>query len=109
MAISGSRSDPAADGTDRRTQVRSGIPPYGVDRHGDARRSRQDQRLSSPRNVNRKPADDPWREMAHFEYVYADCWRQAFILGAIQPFQMRYFSSIPGYWPGMNGSDSCAF
>jgi hypothetical protein len=26
------------------------------------------------------PAEAPWREMAHFEYEYADCWRQAFIL-----------------------------
>jgi hypothetical protein len=100
MAISGTRTDPAIGGKDRRTQVRSGIPPYGVDRHGHARRPRQDQRLSSPRNVNRKPADDPWREMAPFEYEYADCWRQALILDVIQPFQMRYVSSISGHCQG---------
>lgn len=34
----------------------------------------------------RYPAEAPWREMAHIEYEYADCWRQALILGVIRPF-----------------------
>ena len=100
MAISGTRTDPAIDGTDRRTQVRSGIPPYGVDRYGDARRSRPGQRLSSPRSVNAMPAEAPWREMAHIEYEYADRWRQALILGVIRPFsdavRFKYFGVLAG-------------
>src|SRR5438045_848670 len=46
--------------------------------------------------------------MAHFEYEYADCWRQALILDVIRPFRMRYISSISGALAGVNGSDCCA-
>jgi hypothetical protein len=38
--------------------------------------------------------------MAHIEYEYADCWRQALILGVIRPFsdavRFKYFGVLAG-------------
>ena len=54
------------------------------------------------------PPDAPWREITHFEYEYADCWRQALILGAIRSFSDTVHFKYFGVLAWVNGSDRCA-
>lgn len=46
--------------------------------------------------------------MAHFEYEYPDCWRQALILDVIRPYSGAAHFKYSGVLAGVNGSGCCA-
>ena len=46
--------------------------------------------------------------MAHSEYGYTDCWRQALILDVIRPYSSAVLFKYSGILAGVNGSDGCA-